>query len=116
MDSKTQKTPATYKVKITKQALLNIDEITGYIAFINHQPLNAIKVGDAIFSKINRIGKRPFAFKECEELPTKSKMYRKAVCYSWHIVYRVSNIDVVILGLLHTSRKPSRIKALRKIK
>ena len=115
MDSKTQKTPATYKVKITEQALLNIDEITGYIAFINYQPLNAIKVGDAIFNKINRIGKRPFAFKECEELPTKLKIYRKAVCYSWHIIYRVSDIDDIILGLLHTSRKPSRIKALRKI-
>ncbi len=116
MDSKTQKTPATYKVKITEQALLNIDEITGYIAFINHQPLNAIKVGDAIFNKINRIGKRPFAFKECEELPTKLKMYRKAVCYSWHIIYKVSDIDDIILGLFPTSCKPSSIKALRKIK
>ena len=30
----------------------SIDEITGYIAFINQQPLNAIKVGDALFAAI----------------------------------------------------------------
>jgi hypothetical protein len=46
----------------------NIDEITGYIAFINHQTMNAIKVGDALFKSFNKIASYPFAFKECEEL------------------------------------------------
>lgn len=35
-----------YKVRISLNALRNIDEITGYISFISQQPLNAIKVGD----------------------------------------------------------------------
>ena len=43
---------------------------------------NAIKIGDTIFNTIDRIAENPFAFKECEELPTKNKIYRKAICKS----------------------------------
>ena len=97
-------------------ALQNIDEITGYITFINHQPLNAIKLGDAIFTTIDRIGLNPFAFKECEELRTKSKKYRRALCYSLIIVYRITGTEILILGIIHSSRRPSKLKALRKVK
>jgi plasmid stabilization system protein ParE len=55
MGRKEKAAPKAYQVRISTNALQNIDEITGYIAFINHQPLNAIKVGDAIFATINRI-------------------------------------------------------------
>lgn len=51
----------TYQIKVSANALQNIDEITGFIAFINHQPSNAIKVGDAIFKTIQRIVVNPFA-------------------------------------------------------
>ncbi len=37
-----------YVLRITEHALQNINEITGYIAFIKHEPLNAIRVGDEI--------------------------------------------------------------------
>ena len=40
MGRKEKATPKTYQVRISTNALQNIDEITGYIAFINHQPLN----------------------------------------------------------------------------
>ena len=53
-----------YKVKLTLPAQQNIDEITGYIAFIKKQPLNAIKAGNAIFSSFDKISANPFAFKE----------------------------------------------------
>jgi hypothetical protein len=46
MGRKKEAAPKAYQVRISTNALQNIDEITGYIAFINHQPLNAIKVGD----------------------------------------------------------------------
>ena len=39
--------PKAYQVRISANTLHNIDEITGYLAFINHQPINAIRVGDA---------------------------------------------------------------------
>jgi hypothetical protein len=63
MGRKEKATSKAYQVRISTNALQNIDEITGYIAFINHQPLNAIKVGDAIFATIDRIALNPFAFK-----------------------------------------------------
>jgi plasmid stabilization system protein ParE len=116
MGKQEKTTPKTYPVRLSTHALRNIDEITGYIAFINRQPLNAIKVGDAIFGTIDKIGLNPYAFKECEEIPTKSKMYRKARCLSWSIIYRVTIQGVVILGIIHNSRRPVRLKALRKIK
>ncbi len=112
-----KKTIATaYKVIISNNAVLNIDEVTGYIAFVNHQPLNAIKVGDAIFDTIERIQNNPYAFKECEEIPTKTKMYRKATCHSWYIIYKIIGPNIIILGIIHASRKPTQIKSLRKIK
>jgi hypothetical protein len=40
----------------------------------------------------------------------------KEVCMSWLIIYKVKANQIVILGNIHTSRKPSRIRSLRKIK
>jgi plasmid stabilization system protein ParE len=116
MGNKKKTTPAVYKVIITNNALENIDAITGYIAFINQQPLSAIKIGDAIFATIERIKTTPYAFKECEEIPTKTKMYRKAICHSWHIVYKIVDTNIIILGIIYASRKPSAIKKIRKVK
>jgi plasmid stabilization system protein ParE len=116
MGSQKEKAPPTYKVRVTENAQQDIDYITGYIAFINHQPLNAISVGDALFETIDRIGQNPLAFRECEEIPTVGKIYRKAVCKSWLIIYRIKVNEVVILGIINSARKPSRIKKLRGVK
>jgi plasmid stabilization system protein ParE len=109
-------TPKSYEVRVSANALQNIEEITGYIAFVNQQPLNAMKVGDAIFATIDHIAANPFAFRECEELPTKGKIYRRATCYSWYIIYRIKDEKILVLGVIHSSRRPSRIKPLRKIR
>lgn len=54
--AKQKKTIATTRqIRVSVNAVQNINEITGYIAFVNHQPLNAIKVGDALFSLFDRI-------------------------------------------------------------
>jgi plasmid stabilization system protein ParE len=116
MGTQKKTTGKTYQLGISLNALKNIDEITGFIAFINHQPLNAIKVGDKLFEAIDSIEKNPYAFKECEELPTKSKMYRKAICLSWLIIFKVKEPHITILGIMHASRKPSKIKTLRSVK
>src|SRR5258706_420036 len=82
----------------------------------NPLPLNAIKIGDAIFAIFDKIATNPFAYKECEQLSTKTKMYRQASCYSWYIIYKILATEIVILGIIHQSRKPARLKALRKVK
>jgi plasmid stabilization system protein ParE len=116
MESKKRPTAKTYSVRVSLNAIRNINEITGYIAFINFQPENAIAVGEAIFNTIDRIQKYPLAFRECEEIRTKSKMYRRAICLSWLIIYRVVDFEILILGVIHSSRRPTAIKQLRKIK
>lgn len=105
-----------FSLRISDNAIQNIDDITRYIAFIKHQPLNAIRVGDKIYQTISNIENNPLAFRECEEIPTKHKIYRKAVCMSWVIIYKIKANEIVILGIIHASRNNSSIKGLRKIK
>jgi plasmid stabilization system protein ParE len=109
-------TPKAYSLRVTEHALQDIDNITGYIAFIRHEPLNAIRVGDEIFKTINRIENNPFVFRECEEIPTKNKIYRKAVCLSWLIIYKIKPAEIVILGIIHGHRRPSRLKSFNRVK
>ena len=116
MGSTKEKAPKTYSLRATENALQNIDNITGYIAYIKHQPINAIHVGDKIFETFDRIEKNPFSFRECEEIPTKTKIYRKAVCMSWLIIYKIKITEIIILGIIHCSRKTSRVRSLKKIK
>jgi len=116
MGSTKEETSKTYSIRITENAQQNIDDITGYIAFIKYQPLNSIRVGDKIFETVDRIEKNPLAFRECEEIPTKNKIYRKAVCLSWLIIYKIKATEIVILGIIHGSRRASRIRSLRKVK
>jgi plasmid stabilization system protein ParE len=107
-----EKTSKTFSLRVSNNALQNINDITGYIAYVKHQPLNAISVGDKIFEIIDRIETNPLAFRECEEIPTKNKIYRKAVCMSWFIIYKVKTSEIVILGIIHGSRRISRIRSL----
>jgi plasmid stabilization system protein ParE len=116
MAKETEAASKNYEVRISSFALQNLDEITGYIAFINQQPLNAIKVGDEILKTFERIATNPFLFPKCIELPTKRGIYRKVVCMSWIIIYKITGTEIFILGILHSSRKPSRLKALRRVR
>ena len=110
------KAPKTYSLRITENALQNIDDITGYIAFINHQPLNAIRVGDRILETIDRVERNPLAFRECEEIPTKTKIYRKAVCMSWLVIYKIKTPEIIVLGIIHGSRSASKVRKHRQVK
>jgi plasmid stabilization system protein ParE len=74
MGSKKKATAKNFEVSISANALQNIDEITGYIAFVNQQPFNAIRVGDKIFKVIESLAANPFAYRECSEMQTKTKI------------------------------------------
>jgi len=116
MGNAKEKTPKAYSLKVSENALQNIDEITDYITYVKHQPLNAIRVGDKIFETIDRIEENPYAFQECEEIPTKTKIYRNAVCMSWKIIYKIKTFEISILGIIHGSRRGSKIRKLKKVK
>jgi hypothetical protein len=73
-------------------------------------------VGDAIFGTIEKIRKNPFAYKEYGAIPTKTKMYHRAVCMSWLIIYKIMKSEIRVLGIIHSARKPGLIKKLRKVK
>jgi hypothetical protein len=40
-------------------------------------------VGERIWQTITKIEQQPFAFRECEQVATKTKLYRRDVCLSW---------------------------------
>ncbi|WP_262712228.1 type II toxin-antitoxin system RelE/ParE family toxin [Flavobacterium sp. 270] len=83
-----------------------------YIAFEKHQPLNAIKIGNGINKTMSKIIENPLIYSECENLPTKSKIYREATYKTWLIVFKIKNYIIIILGVLSGKRKSSSFKKL----
>lgn len=105
-----------HQIRISRYAFLHISEITRYIRFEQQSPLNADKVGEAIYATIKRIAENPLYYQECKYMLTKAKMYRQAICLSWFIIYKITATEVIILGVLPQANHPSKFKALRKVK
>lgn len=103
-------------INILETAYADIGGITDYIANVNLQPLNAVTVADKIFASIDKIASNPFAYKECEYIPTKTKIYRQVKCLSWLIVYKILDSEILILGIIHSASRPAKIRKLKKIK
>lgn len=116
MEGKKRKTKNSYTLRITENAYQNIDDIAEYLAYIQHQPLNAIKVIDAIFLMFEKIAFNPYQFKECQELKTSTKIYRMVACKNWLIIYKIKSTAVIILGIIYGKRHPKKIKGLKKVK
>jgi plasmid stabilization system protein ParE len=76
MGKKEKTTAEIRKIKVLEKAFQDIEQITDFIAIYNQQPLNAVKVTESIFVAIEKIEQSPFAYKECDQLPTKTKIYR----------------------------------------
>ena len=105
------------KLRITNNALDNIEEILFYLEFVEYSPKSAELIKKKLVSTIKKnILPYPLSFKECDEIPTKTKIYRKALCSPYWIIYKIKPFEIVVLGVIHTSRAPSKIKVLRKIK
>ena len=116
MDKKEKAATQTRKVRILNKAFQDIDEIANFIAINNQQPLNAIKVTETIFETVKKIGQKPFAYKECGQIPTKTKIYRQAKCLSWIIVFKILKAEILVLGVIHGARNPKKLRKLRRIK
>lgn len=101
-----------YTLDISENYFQNLEEIVDYIAFEKHQPLNAIKIGNGINKTMNKIIENPLIYSECENIPTKSKIYREATYKTWLIVFKIKNHHITILGVLSGKRKASSFKKL----
>ncbi|MBS7255051.1 type II toxin-antitoxin system RelE/ParE family toxin [Flavobacterium branchiicola] len=102
-----------YTLDITQNYFQNLEEIVDYIAFEKLQPLNAIKIGNGINKTLNRIINDPLIYSECENLPTKTKIYREVNYKTWLIVFKVKRYHITILGVLSGKRKKSSFKRLK---
>ncbi len=112
-----EKKKATYEIKISHNAKIHLNDIENYIAVVKQQPINAIKVIDAILAKLDSISLNPLSFKECALLKTKSQKYRQVKCLSWTIYYSVSksNLQATILGIILQAKSDAAIKELKKV-
>ena len=102
-----------YTLEISEKYFQNLEEIVDYIAFEKHQPLNAVKIGNGINKAMSKIIDNPLIYAVCENLPTKSKIYREAAYKTWLIIFKVKNNNITILGVLSGKRKASSFKKLR---
>lgn len=105
------------KIKITNNALDNLEEILFYIEFIDYSPSGAKRIKTKIIKTIKKnIQANPFLFRECDEIETKGKIYRKALCSPYWIIYKIKSFEIIVLGIIHTSQSPAKIKGLRRVK
>lgn len=109
-----EKTTVTkpYSLTIKVNYYLNLEQIVNYIAFEKKQPLNAIKVGEGINKTMTKIVDNPLIYAECENIPTKTKIYREAGFKTWLIIFKVKSDQVTILGVISSKRKPTRFKKM----
>jgi plasmid stabilization system protein ParE len=101
---------SSYALIVSQNYYKDLEQIVDYIEFVKFQPLNAIKVGDGIQKTMNKIILNPTIYAECENIPTKSKIYREAVYKTWQIVFKLKGHTITILGVLSGKRKPSSFR------
>jgi hypothetical protein len=51
-------------------------------------------------------------YAQCENIPTKTKIYREAGYKSWLIIFKVKSAQVTILGVLNGKQKSSDFRKL----
>lgn len=104
----------SYKLIIKSFYFESLEKIVNYIAEENKEPLSAIKVARGINKSMEKIIENPTSYSECENLPTKSKLYREARYKSWLIIFKLNKSEVIILGVLNGKQKPKTFRNLRK--
>lgn len=97
MGRKKAKNPKQFTLEISEKYFQKLEEIVDYIAFEKHQPLYAIKIGTGINKTMNKIIHNPLIYSECENLPTKTKIYREATYKTWLIIFKVKVITLQFL-------------------
>jgi plasmid stabilization system protein ParE len=94
------------KLRLIQPALDDVREIAAYYDQYGKQ-LRARFREDLNYA-LERIEKRPKAFSLLETLPA-SRGYRRAKlpAFPYLVIYRIKNFDVVVIAVVHTSRRPN---------
>ena len=103
-----------FTVHWSRFAQQNLKDIYYYIH--EDSPQNAVKVTSDIVALSKSLAHLPLKYEECTELPTKSKIYRKATYAPFKIIYRIKGKRIEILSVFHSSQNPKKIFLFRKIK
>jgi plasmid stabilization system protein ParE len=99
----------------TNHAKLSLQSVYDFIA------IDSIRQADKITDQIqllgNSLGRFPFSFPECIELPTKNHLYRKAIYDgTYKIIFKIVDEAIWVLDIFHGKRNPSQLKKLRRVK
>ena len=95
-----------YKLIITHEANIDIDEIIGYIANVLKNPIAAGRLLSDIEDNFKIISENPEAFAYCSDKRLHDSGYRKIPVKNYIIFYRVDSSDgiVYIMRVLYGRR------------
>lgn len=71
---------------------------------------------DELYNRIYKLSEEYLIHSECSFLPTKTHIYRNIIHGNYLIIYRITAKRIEVLNALHGSRKPTTIKAAKKIR
>lgn len=71
---------------------------------------------EELYDRINQLSSDYFHHPICRFIPTKTGIYRNLQHGRYLIIYRIKPERIEVLNIIHSSRSPSKIKAIRKIK
>jgi plasmid stabilization system protein ParE len=92
-----------YKIVIREFALLNLDEIYFYIAFVDYRPTVAKNVIDAIHQTIkNKIALNPLAYRRI--YIENNIVFRFTLCKNYKIIFTVLDNVIEIVAIIYSTR------------
>ena len=103
------------KVIIKDFALNNLEKQIDYFEE-NFSFQYALKLETEFLTVVQSLSHFYLKYPECQNLPTKNKIYR---CFAWRsylIIYRIKSDLIEVLSLFHARQNPNKQKSLRRIK
>ncbi|HMP99792.1 MAG TPA: type II toxin-antitoxin system RelE/ParE family toxin [Cyclobacteriaceae bacterium] len=99
-----------YRVVVTQSAKNALQDIIDYIN--KDSPSAALKVRNELIHLISSLNHVPERFSKEIYLANRDGNYRSVTKWSYKIVYRILEEDVVVLSIFHTGQHPEKLKSL----
>ncbi len=93
----------TYKLIITQQANIHIDNIINYLVNNLANKPAAQKFIKELSALYDRLSNNPYQFQKCENILLDKKNYYKAQLSTmkYNIIFKIQDTSVFILGIFH---------------